>query len=157
MLIPNHFSDRTRKILGCVVVILVMFVFPVSLVVILFITGVIPKDIWPLFINLAIWVPLIAFVIYAIIAGGKRNKENQRISNEGLPALAKVIKIKEGEDKRGDYILKRLWVEVNHPESGQYTAEIWTRIPKINTDDYIPGKIINVKIDKLDKNKVTIV
>ena len=83
-------------------------------------------------------------------------KEKQKILIKGLPAIAKILEARKTGTSDTDNIEMRFKLEVKHSSLGQYQTETTSFIPKININDYIPGKVLNVKIDNMDKNKVAL-
>jgi heme exporter protein D len=107
-----------------------------------------------LFYASIVWVPMLIIYVLVFISIRKRKKERKRILNEGIPATAKILNCWEtGTTDTYKNIKMGFKLEVKHPELGKYQVEFKQYVPEI----YCTDDIINVKIDKADKNKVTIV
>jgi hypothetical protein len=147
----NEKLDNIGEMIGLVVGV----IFPIVLVVIFLITGIIPLNFWSILGIVAVLIVLI-FIGLMILGLKIEKKEKQKILIGGLPAIAKILEARKTGTSDTDNFEMSFRLEVKHSSLGKYQTETTAFIPKINFNDYVPGKVLNVKIDNMDKNKVAL-
>lgn len=111
--------------------------------------------------NSPIWWVLTGVVVIGTTVGlfwygGNLVKQDDKLRREGIPAVAKVLALKQTGTWAANNPLVEIELEVQLPGKSPYVTKITEVIPVVNAPSVQPGTSLNVSVAKDDPNRIVI-